>query len=262
MIKLGSDFSDVSKKVIWSLFDSETAITQQLNSDDYIVYSIGLPSSSALTDNFIKMDLSRRSCLKKLDKLPPPDIIFASPPCETWVTVNSGNLRFYNRTGNEYNLYWKNNFKGNDYGLHHRSLRLTGQRTAYFTAEIIKKFNPELWCIENGYTSLIFKYLHTYLGLNGYKNLTYYDNYNALDFSLKPTYIFSNKKLLLNKNKNKNKNRITLSRSLSDKIKKQIIKNGFLAIKSTYAERSAVPIELYRHILEIYEGKHQLELFT
>jgi len=32
------------KKVIWSLFDSETAITQQLNSDEYIVYSIGLPS--------------------------------------------------------------------------------------------------------------------------------------------------------------------------------------------------------------------------
>jgi hypothetical protein len=62
-------------KVIWSLFDSETAITQQLNSDEYIVYSIGLPSSSAISNNFIKMDLSKRSCLKKLEKLPKPDII-------------------------------------------------------------------------------------------------------------------------------------------------------------------------------------------
>ena len=37
------------KKVIWSLFDSETAITQELNDENYIVYSIGLPSSSAIT---------------------------------------------------------------------------------------------------------------------------------------------------------------------------------------------------------------------
>ena len=43
------------KKVIWSLFDSETAVTQELNSDEYIVYSIGLPSSTAITDNFIKI---------------------------------------------------------------------------------------------------------------------------------------------------------------------------------------------------------------
>ena len=43
------------KKVIWSLFDSETAITQELNSEKYIVYSIGLPSSSAITNNFIKI---------------------------------------------------------------------------------------------------------------------------------------------------------------------------------------------------------------
>ena len=96
------------QKIIWSLFDSETAITQQLNSEKYKVYSIGLPSSSALTDNFIKIDLSKKSCLKKLSKLPKPDYIFASPPCETWVNVNIGNVRFYERNFNEYNLYWLN----------------------------------------------------------------------------------------------------------------------------------------------------------
>ena len=85
------------KKVIWSLFDSETAITQELNSDKYIVYSIGLPSSSAVTNNFIKMDLSKRSCLNKLEKLPKPDIIFASPPCETWVNMNICIVRYYKK---------------------------------------------------------------------------------------------------------------------------------------------------------------------
>ena len=252
------------KKIIWSLFDSETAITQELNSEKYIVYSIGLPSSSAITNNFISMDLSKKSCLKKLEKLPKPDIIFASPPCETWITVNIGNVRFYKRNYNEHNLYWQKNFKPNNYASHHRELRLSGQRTAYFTFKIIEKFNPCLWCIENGSTSLIFKYLYNYHGLKGFKNLTYYDNYNSKDFSQKPTYIFSNKKLSLNKNKNKNKNnpnRIAMNTNLSEKLKKEIIASGFLALKKTYAERSAVPIELYSHILEINSGMHQQTLF-
>ena len=34
-----------NKTIIWSLFDSETAITQELNNDEYEVYSIGLPSA-------------------------------------------------------------------------------------------------------------------------------------------------------------------------------------------------------------------------
>ena len=125
------------KKVIWSLFDSETAVTQELNSDEYIVYSIGLPSSTSITDNFIKMDLSKKSCLKKLEKLPKPDIIFASPHCESWVTVNIGSIIHFNRNFNEYNFYWQKNFKENDFLPKYRLKRLLGQKTAYFTSDLI-----------------------------------------------------------------------------------------------------------------------------
>ena len=125
------------KKVIWSLFDSETAITQELNSDEYIVYSIGLPSSSAITDNFISMDLSRKSCLKKLEKLPKPDIIFASPPCETWIKLNIGCVRFFKRNFNEHNLYWQKNFKPNNYMKKHKELRLLGQKTSFYTWVVV-----------------------------------------------------------------------------------------------------------------------------
>lgn len=252
----------MKKKVIWSLFDSETAVTQKLNSDKYIVYSIGLPSSSAITDNFIKMDLSKKSCLKKLEKLPKPDIIFASPPCETWVNVSIGNVSMYKRNFNEYNLYWQKNFKPNNFHSKHRFLRLLGQKTAYFTSEIIKKFNPELWCIENGSTSIIFSYLNIYHGLQGYKNLCYYDNYDKVNFSPKPTYIFSNKKMLLKKQLIKgNTNRITRNIKFNNKVKKGIINIDDYNIKKDYCERSAVPIQLYQHILDIYEGKQQLNLF-
>jgi hypothetical protein len=239
------------KKVIWSLFDSETAITQQLNSDDYIVYSIGLPSSSAITDNFIKIDLSKKSCLTKLEKLPKPDIIFASPPCETWVTLNIGNVRLFKRNFNEHNLYWQKNFKPNNYMFKHRELRLFGQKTAYFTSKIIKKFNPEFWFIENGSSSFIFKYLYKYHNLKGNQNKTYYSSYDNINFGLKPTTIYSNLKLNLRRDFKKSNIHIAICKSS--------IKNN-KTILSTYCERSRVPIELYKHILSIYENKEQLTL--
>jgi hypothetical protein len=241
------------KKVIWSLFDSETAITQQLNSDEYIVYSIGLPSSSAVTDNFIKMDLSKRSCLNKLEKLPKPDIIFASPPCETWVTVNIGNVIHFNRNFNEYNFYWQRNFKGNDFLPKYKINRLFGQKTAFYTAEIIKKFNPILWCVENGSSSLIFKYLNKFNNLKGNQNKTYYSSYDNINFGRKPTTIYSNLKLNL-KNDFKKSNIATCDHLKGNK-------RGTKKVLFSYCDRSKVPIELYKHILNIYEGKEQLTLF-
>lgn len=241
------------KKIIWSLFDSETAITQLLNSDEYIVYSIGLPSTSAITDNFIKMDLSRKSCLKKLEKLPKPDIIFASTPCETWVDVNIGNVRFYERNYNEHNLYWQRNFKSNKFKKILEERRLLGQKTAYYTAEIIKKFKPELWCVENGSSSLIFKYLYKYHNLKGNQNKTYYSSYDNINFSRKPTTIYSNIKMNLRSDFKKGL-KVIVSEAKSNR------KEGVKYL-SDYSERSAVPIQLYQHILEIYEGKSQLTLF-
>ena len=254
-------------KIIWSLFDSETAITQQLNSEEYKVYSIGLPSSSAITDNFIKIDLSKKSCIKKLSKLPNPDIIFASPPCETWVTLSIGNVRFYRRNYNEYNLYWQKNFKANNYVKRHRELRLLGQKTAYWTAKIIKEFKPKYWFLENGASSLIFKYLSKFHNLKGYRNSLEYSSYNG-NFSKKPTIIYSNKKLYLKKNNIKNNNLISVSKAKMEYVRKNIDykKLGYTSpndyilktknVYLNYAERSAVPIELYDDIL--FQLKHNL----
>lgn len=234
-------------KIIWSLFDSETAMTQELNSDKYKVYSIGLPSDSSITHNFIKINLSKKSCIKKLEKLPKPNIIFASPPCETWVRVNIGNVIHYDRNHNEYNLYWQKNFKPNNYAVKHRELRLNGQRTAYWAAKIIKHFNPEFWCIENGASSLIFRYLYKYHNLKGYRNRTEYSSYD-ISFPLKPTIIYSNYLMVL---ANKGiKTELTISR-----------KGKRYKSLTNYCDRSRVPIELYKHLLDYYEGCGQLVLF-
>ena len=260
------------KRVIWSLFDSETAITQKLNNNQYEVYSIGLPSSSAMTDNFIKIDLSKKSCLKKLEKLPKPNIIFASPPCETWVNLSVGNVRFYSRNHNEYNLYWQRNFKPNDFTKKQRERRLLGQKTAFYTAKTIQKFKPEFWVIENGASSLIFKYLFKFHNLSGYKNLTRYNNY-CDSFSEKVTVFYSNLKMNLKKKKIKSEHHISITKNQRDKVRKSNIwqEQGFssptaylranLKIKDTYCDRSRVPLKLYQHVLRIYENKEQLSLF-
>lgn len=243
----------MSKKIIWSLFDSETAITQKLNSNIYKVYSIGIGSSTAKTNDFIHIDLSKRSCLKKLEKLPKPDIIFASPPCETWVSVNIGNVIHFKRNFNEANLYWQKNFKPNDFTQKHKRLRLLGQRTAYFTHKIIEKFNPDLWCIENGSSSLIFRYLNLYFGRGGYQNKTYYSSYDNINFGRKPTTIFSNKPMVLRNDKKKSN--ISTCNSVTGKKRKDY------KLITKYSERSSIPIQLYEHILQIYENKQQLTFF-
>ena len=199
------------------------------------------------------MDLSKRSCLKKLEKLPKPDIIFASPPCESWVMVNIGNVRFYERNYNEHNLYWQRNFKPNKFKKIFEERRLLGQKTAYYTTEIIKKFKPELWCVENGSSSLIFKYLYKYHNLKGNQNKTYYSSYDNINFSRKPTVIYSNIKMNLRSDFKKGL-KVIVSEAKSNRI------DGVKYL-SDYAERSAVPIQLYHHILSIYEGKGQLTLF-
>jgi len=54
---------------------------------------------------------------------------------------------------------------------------------------------------ENGRKDqVIFKWINQYCNLSGYINKCYYDSYDKINFSKKPTTIYSNKKMLLKKN--------------------------------------------------------------
>ena len=154
----------------------------------------------------------------------------------------------------------------------HRYFRLLGQRTAFYTAEIIKKFTPELWVIENGATSLIFKYLHRFHKLQGVKNFTYYNNYSDT-FPMKPTIFFSNKKMHLKRERRESTSIIALDtrkcnieratgewERLGFSSPSAFLMTKYNLIKS-YCDKSSVPIELYQHVLRIFEGKEQLSLF-
>jgi hypothetical protein len=225
------------RKVIWSLFDSETA-TVAKTFPEHEVYSFGIGGGT----EHIHLDLSNFDTAKKeLDKYPKPAYIFASPPCETWVNVSVGQKRFYTKE-NGYNLYWKNKWTPFDFTPKHREKRINGENTVATTAKIIQYYKPKCWAIENGNSSLLFSYIYEFNGLSGFLNKCRYSNYKAN--VIKPTIIKSNKMLILLNSPRKD---------VGCHIKKIEELRG--------KDRSIVPPLLYKDILRQFEHGGQKTLF-
>jgi len=183
----------MQRKIVWSLFDSETA-TVSKSLKDCDVYSFGIGSGTG----HIHLDLSDFATAKKeLDKYPRPDFLFASPPCETWCFISVGSKRFFTSELG-INLYWRKKWVPFDFLPKHFDRRMNGMKTAETLVNIIRCYTPEYWAIENGARSLIFDYLREICHLYGFKNLTNYYSY-GFDY-LKPTVIYSNSKLFLKRN--------------------------------------------------------------
>lgn len=132
-----------------------------------------------------------RTMFTILDKLPAPDVVLASPPCESWSVAPSipgGNAcwitseyrlavaRPEDRRGTQYN-------KPADQYL---VRRIAGELCAINTVKIIGRYAPRAWAIENPYGSRLWRYLRDYLKFPGHLNRAEYGAYDAR-FSRKPT---------------------------------------------------------------------------
>lgn len=99
--------------IIWALFDSGNGCyaqgVKELNEEgqNIAIYSVGLDIEKQ-NSHFINLNLADYSYLfgdnkmyDTLDRLPKPDLIIASPPCESWSkasAMNSGNACWKKRT--------------------------------------------------------------------------------------------------------------------------------------------------------------------
>jgi len=229
-------------KIIWWLFQSETAPPVF---DGYENYAFGIGGG---TDH-IHMDLSTLDCIKELEKYPKPDVIFASPPCETWVNVSVGNIKKFSTKKGINQYYECRNFTPFDFKVEYKNRRLNGENTAMTTAKVIQHFKPKYWFIENGNSSLIFRFLNIRYGLNGFLNKYCYAAYG---FDVwKPTIIYSNKSLFLySKRPNRKLNLITTG-NRKNKITYESCKAKGIEVfrKNDYARKSKVPPKLYQSIL-------------
>ena len=228
-----------NKKIIWCLFDdangSWNKFSREREKEHYI--SIGINDND--WDNYYKIDLSIQNdtLITELEKLPKPDIIVASPPCESWSIADNQRRLWRKQVGRMIEVFTYqdelenrkifNNGK-RDYYKQWKTT-LNGISTILGTLKIIDYFKPKYWVIENPATSKIWEFINENVKLEGFKNKAYYNAYN-IEFTKKPTIFFSNLELKLK----------------LDNIK-QIRK---WEETSGYITRSSIPKELLKDIIE------------
>ena len=92
-----------------------------------------------------------------------PNIIFASPPCESWSGADCDG-RMTQKIDKDWNWIVKNRSFYNNYNqkchpvkrrdfVNKERTRLIGESTIGATIEIIEEFKPDIWIIENPATS-------------------------------------------------------------------------------------------------------------
>lgn len=162
----------MKKLICWALFDSETgdytSTVHKFFEDKIDVYGVGISHYGKNTDHYLNFDLSDFTELfggenigKKLLKvLPKPDIIVASPPCESWshmTSINNGNIhwkRYASKLFPENKVFQlqdvdvQTGFVKNN-GIKTFYTRVNGELCHQNTWEIIKVTKPKVFMVEN-----------------------------------------------------------------------------------------------------------------
>lgn len=259
--------------IIWALFDSGNGCYKQAVDKyfpDVEIHSIGIDAHGS-NSHFINLDLADYSELftgkskifETLDKLPCPDVILASPPCECWSTASGllgGNNSWQYRqkintllgnidTPPLFALQTKANF---DKGIEKRGgyfvaswsnsiyKRINGELCAYNTLRIIEHYKPKVWVVENPQGGSLWNYYKQIHSFTGVKNVAHYSAYDE-GFSKKPTIFLSNIFLDLKTTQEKAKNLITTPKG----------GRGDRKVIYGYNKRSNIPLLLIKHIIEM-----------
>jgi|SRR5690625_130253 len=241
--------------ITWALFDSGngsyTKVVNKHFKGRVEIYPIGIDIENR-NNHFIHLNLADYSYLfgdnklfDTLDKLPRPNLIIASPPCESWSVASAmrgGNASWKQEEGDSlfspqiplsrFTIRGKSDYKGYQFKYDRSFLnRINGELTIYNTIKIIKKYNPEVYIIENPAHGRMWEYIDDIIEFEiPYDNLTYYNNY---DYPIrKPTKFASNIKLSLKKEDIKNETKFN-----------ELCRKG-----GAYNARSNIPEQLVKDI--------------
>ena len=247
--------------IIWALFDSGNGCYKKVadEMDGVEIYSVGMDIENK-NDHFINLDLADYSyhftkkniIFEELDKLPHPDLIIASPPCESWSVASAmdrGNACWKQERGDSLfepqtplSRFTVRDHR--DYESHKFTpkkafvTRINGELTIFNTIQIIERYKPKYYVIENPAFGRIWDYIEKIIGFDiPYDNLTYYNNYG---FQIsKPTKFKSNIDL---------------------KLKCELTPNEIkFSQVSGYNTRSNIPAPLVEEIFEKVKSKIELE---
>lgn len=251
-----------NKMVIWALFDSGNGCYKQVGDtmDDVEIFSIGLDIENKNT-HFLHQNLADygrlfgdKSLWNNLDKLPKPDLVIASPPCESWSVASAmheGNACWKRESLNEWAETTKDSspftirdirdYDGYQYNPITQTMkRVNGELCTLNLTEIIRRYQPKYWIIENPELSKIWDYMPRVLGFElPHVNKVRYSNYGyEID---KPTRFSSNLWLNL------------------DSERRIVTEKNFKDIHG-YNTRSNIPLDLVREIFTQVLEKWKLGL--
>lgn len=190
--------------IIWSLFDSGNGCYSQVFSKKEGVtnISVGLDKEKGTSDSHLNIDLADLSAyfgksklIEALETLPKPDVIIASPPCESWSVasaMNGGNACWKHTKGESFQVREKADYEAVQFKQEKSFYnRMNGELTVFNLIQIIKHFEPKVYIIENPAHGKIWEYIEKVIGFTlDFDNLTYYNNY-GFD-NRKPTRFKSN----------------------------------------------------------------------
>lgn len=203
------------KIIVWALFDSGngcyTKAAKQFR--NIKVYPIGIDVERK-NNHFLRLNLADfgrlfgdKMLFNKLDRLPKPDVILASPPCESFSVASAmwgGNACWKQEQPNGSRFVIRNNrdyyppFAPRIHSRYEKSFlnRINGELCTYNTIAIIKHYKPKVYIIENPLASRMWDYIEHIIGFSiPYDNPTYYGNYGYV--AKKPTKFKSNLSLNL-----------------------------------------------------------------
>lgn len=258
------------KMIVWALFDSgDGSYTKAIktlneaNEANIDVYPIGVDIEHK-NNHFIELDLADykrlfgdNTLFDTLDKLPKPDLIIASPPCESWSTASgmkNGNAcwkqedlsdglftpqreasKFTIRANKDYEEAYNNYYYDRQF-----MKRVNGELCVFNTIEIIKRYKPSYYIIENPASGRIWMYIEDIMGFKlPYLNPTRYNNY---DYPLqKPTKFASN--IFLNLNNERKPSKVewgNFSRSYNERsnIPQKLLLDIFTTVIKHFEESS------------------------
>ena len=250
--------------IVWALFDSGngsyTKAIKTLNSSggaNIEVYPIGIDIENK-NNHFIPLNLADYSRIfgdntlfDTLDKLPKPDLIIASPPCESWSNASAmdrGNACWKQERGDglfepqiplsKFTVRYASDFENYQFHPDKQFMkRINGELCAFNTVEIIKRYKPKFWIIENPAHGRLWEYIEVVLGFKlPYDNHTRYNNY---DYPVEKATCFSG-----NINLNLKNEKLPIELNLKN-------------FSHSYNERSNIPQELVIDILK--KVKKELE---
>ena len=194
------------KIVVWDLFGGgQNSVYESLkDKPEYEIYTFDITPPTR--DLQCVLDLSQDNVIEVLNNFPSPDIIVASPLCQSFsqvLTMKGGGTCFWklNEDGSlcersiaEFEEL-KAGFTKNLKAEKQLAFKKLGEKCLINTIRIIAKYQPKYFYIENPKKSLMWNFIKHNMGLKGEYNYATYSKYGYM--LPKDTCFFSNVKLNL-----------------------------------------------------------------